>query len=150
MTKSHNSRDISSHSRKGKKAVIITLCCVLIAAAVVVAALVASGVPIFGESAAPGQTESSLQPEVSQGETEKVYAPGTTIGNVPVEGMTQEQAKKALEAQRDSLLPTEEITVFYGENSVVITAQQAGAQAELEGALRQAQASLVEKKEESS
>ena len=150
MTKSHNSRDISSHSRKGKKAVIITLCCVLIVAAVVVAALVASGVPIFGESAAPGQTESSLQPEVSQGETEKVYAPGTTIGNVPVEGMTQEQAKKALEAQRDSLLPTEEITVFYGENSVVITAQQAGAQADLEGALRQAQASLVEKKEESS
>ena len=69
MTKSHNSRDISSHSRKGKKAVIITLCCVLIVAAVVVAALVASGVPIFGESAAPGQTESSLQPEVSQGET---------------------------------------------------------------------------------
>ena len=33
---------------------------------------------------------------------------------------------------------------------MVITAQQAGAQADLEGALRQAQASLVEKKEESS
>ena len=57
MTRSHDPRDISSHSGKGKKAVIITLCCVLIVAALVVAALVASGVPIFGESAGPGQTD---------------------------------------------------------------------------------------------
>ncbi|MGN0564397.1 MAG: VanW family protein [Candidatus Heritagella sp.] len=150
MTRSHDSRDISSHSGKGKKAVIITLCCVLIVAAVVVAALVASGVPIFGESAGSGQTESSSQSGVSQGEAEKIYAPGTTIGKISVEGMTQEQAKKELEAQRDSLLPAEEITVFYGETSVVITAQQAGAQVDLDGALQQAAASLVEKKEESS
>ena len=135
------SRDIFSHSSKSKRPIIIAVCCVLVVGIVVVAALLASGLVTFpsGETAS---TQEVTQQE-SQKETEEVYASGTTIGGVSVAGMTQEEAKKAVEKEESLQVPHASVTVTYNKESMTITSEEAGVQADIAGAFEKAKASLV-------
>ena len=135
------SRDIFSHSSKSKRPIIIAVCCVLVVGIVVVAALLASGLMTF-----PGGGSASTQEvtqQESQKETEEVYASGTTIGGVSVAGMTQEEAKKAVEKEESLQVPHASVTVTYGKESMTITSEEAGVQADIAGAFEKAKASLV-------
>lgn len=135
------SRDIFSHSSKSKRPIIIAVCCVLVVGIVVVAALLASGLVTF-----PGGGSASTQEvtqQESQKETEEVYASGTTIGGVSVAGMTQEEAKKAVEKEESLQVPHASVTVTYNKESMTITSEEAGVQADIAGAFEKAKASLV-------
>ncbi len=135
------SRDIFSHSSKSKRPIIIAVCCVLVVGIVVVAALLASGLMTF-----PGGGSASTQEvtqQESQKETEEVYASGTTIGGVSVAGMTQEEAKKAVEKEESLQVPHASVTVTYNKESMTITSEEAGVQADIAGAFEKAKASLV-------
>ncbi|HIW15710.1 MAG TPA: VanW family protein [Firmicutes bacterium] len=105
------------------------------------AALLASGLMTF-----PGGGSASTQEvtqQESQKETEEVYASGTTIGGVSVAGMTQEEAKKAVEKEESLQVPHASVTVTYGKESMTITSEEAGVQADIAGAFEKAKASLV-------
>ncbi|MFR7477974.1 MAG: VanW family protein [Acutalibacteraceae bacterium] len=135
------SRDIFSHSSKSKRPIIIAVCCVLVVGIVVVAALLASGLMTF-----PGGGSASTQEvtqQESQKETEEVYASGTTIGGVSVAGMTEEEAKKAVEKEESLQVPHASVTVTYNKESMTITSEEAGVQADIAGAFEKAKASLV-------
>lgn len=140
------SRDIYSHSSKSKRPIIIAVCSVLVVGVVVLAALLASGIVTF-----PGGSSSSQ--EVTQQESEQeikeVYASGTTIGGISVAGMTEEEAKKAVEKQIAEQIPQATVTVTYEKESMTITSEEAGVQADVSGAFEDAKSALVKQTSQS-
>lgn len=140
------SRDIYSHSSKSKRPIIIAVCSVLVVGVVVLAALLASGIVTF-----PGGSSSSQ--EVTQQESEQeikeVYASGTTIGGISVEGMTEEEAKKAVEKQIADQIPQATVTVTYEKETMTITSEEAGVQADVSGAFEDAKSALVKQTSQS-
>ncbi len=140
------SRDIYSHSSKSKRPIIIAVCSVLVVGVVVLAALLASGIVTF-----PGGSSSSQ--EVTQQESEQeikeVYASGTTIGGISVAGMTEEEAKKAVEKQIADQIPQATVTVTYEKETMTITSEEAGVQADVSGAFEDAKSALVKQTSQS-
>lgn len=140
------SRDIYSHSSKSKRPIIIAVCSVLVVGVVVLAALLANGIVTF-----PGGSSSSQ--EVTQQESEQeikeVYASGTTIGGISVAGMTEEEAKKAVEKQIADQIPQATVTVTYEKETMTITSEEAGVQADVSGAFEDAKSALVKQTSQS-
>lgn len=140
------SRDIYSHSSKSKRPIIIAVCSVLVVGVVILAALLASGIVTF-----PGGSSSSQ--EVTQQESEQeikeVYASGTTIGGISVAGMTEEEAKKAVEKQIADQIPQATVTVTYEKETMTITSEEAGVQADVSGAFEDAKSALVKQTSQS-
>lgn len=140
------SRDIYSHSSKSKRPIIIAVCSVLVVGVVVLAALLANGIVTL-----PGSSSSTQ--EVTQQESEQeikeVYAPGTTIGGISVAGMTEEEAKKAVEKQIAEQIPQATVTVTYEKETMTITSEEAGVQADVSGAFEDAKSALVKQTSQS-
>lgn len=140
------SRDIYSHSSKSKRPIIIAVCSVLVVGVVVLAALLANGIVTL-----PGSSSSTQ--EVTQQESEQeikeVYASGTTIGGISVAGMTEEEAKKAVEKQIADQIPQATVTVTYEKESMTITSEEAGVQADVSGAFEDAKSALVKQTSQS-
>lgn len=140
------SRDIYSHSSKSKRPIIIAVCSVLVVGVVVLAALLANGIVTL-----PGSSSSTQ--EVTQQESEQeikeVYAPGTTIGGISVAGMTEEEAKKAVEKQIADQIPQATVTVTYEKETMTITSEEAGVQADVSGAFEDAKSALVKQTSQS-
>lgn len=140
------SRDIYSHSSKSKRPIIIAVCSVLVVGVVVLAALLANGIVTL-----PGSSSSTQ--EVTQQESEQeikeVYASGTTIGGISVAGMTEEEAKKAVEKQIADQIPQATVTVTYEKETMTITSEEAGVQADVSGAFEDAKSALVKQTSQS-
>ena len=140
------SRDIYSNSSKSKRPIIIAVCSVLVVGVVVLAALLANGIVTL-----PGSSSSTQ--EVTQQESEQeikeVYAPGTTIGGISVAGMTEEEAKKAVEKQIADQIPQATVTVTYEKETMTITSEEAGVQADVSGAFEDAKSALVKQTSQS-
>lgn len=140
------SRDIYSNSSKSKRPIIIAVCSVLVVGVVVLAALLANGIVTL-----PGSSSSTQ--EVTQQESEQeikeVYAPGTTIGGISVAGMTEEEAKKAVEKQIAEQIPQATVTVTYEKETMTITSEEAGVQADVSGAFEDAKSALVKQTSQS-
>lgn len=140
------SRDIYSHSSKSKRPIIIAVCSVLVVGVVVLAALLANGIVTL-----PGSSSSTQ--EVTQQESEQeikeVYASGTTIGGISVAGMTEEEAKKAVEKQIAEQIPQATVTVTYEKETMTITSEEAGVQADVSGAFEDAKSALVKQTSQS-
>ena len=140
------SRDIYSHSSKSKRPIIIAVCSVLVVGVVVLAALLANGIVTL-----PGSSSSTQ--EVTQQESEQeikeVYATGTTIGGISVAGMTEEEAKKAVEKQIADQIPQATVTVTYEKETMTITSEEAGVQADVSGAFEDAKSALVKQTSQS-
>lgn len=140
------SRDIYSNSSKSKRPIIIAVCSVLVVGVVVLAALLANGIVTL-----PGSSSSTQ--EVTQQESEQeikeVYASGTTIGGISVAGMTEEEAKKAVEKQIAEQIPQATVTVTYEKETMTITSEEAGVQADVSGAFEDAKSALVKQTSQS-
>ncbi len=140
------SRDIYSNSSKSKRPIIIAVCSVLVVGVVVLAALLANGIVTL-----PGSSSSTQ--EVTQQESEQeikeVYASGTTIGGISVAGMTEEEAKKAVEKQIADQIPQATVTVTYEKETMTITSEEAGVQADVSGAFEDAKSALVKQTSQS-
>src|SRR5699024_7437006 len=79
----------------------------------------------------------------------EVYASGTTIGGISVAGMTEEEAKKAVEKQIAEQIPQATVTVTYEKETMTITSEEAGVQADVSGAFEDAKSALVKQTSQS-
>ncbi len=141
----HESRDIYSHSSKSKRPIIIAVCSVLVVGVVVLAALLASGIVTFPG----GSSTQEVTQQESEQELKEVYASGTTIGGVSVAGMTEEEAKKAVEKQIAEQIPQATVTVTYEKETMTITSEEAGVQADVSGAFEDAKSALIKQTSQS-
>ena len=76
--------------------------------------------------------------ETSHTEQEFTFSSGITIGGVNVEGMTEDEAKRALIEAEAEIEDTYHVTASYGEETLVITASDLSLSFHTEDALEQA------------